>query len=442
MAFWRRLGLSDGAALVVALLIGILGGSGFMVSRYETQVPVAVVQETAVAVVTSPLVDSPPEVEPVQSASAPDIAPLPPEPQAPNDPVVLPTSLDVVRVSPEGDALIAGIAAPGEKVIFLLNGIEQASAQADEAGNFVGFFDVPVSRVPSSIGVGRVADDGSVVADNTILIAPVDPEKLAAVVGGKEDDTKLGAQDEPVPEIAQAPASPEVEEQQLTEGIAQSVPSDAPEIPVEAQDVVESLIAPTVDMAGPSPIPPAKDASISKPQAPTIVVASAQGVEVLQPAAQPRVPNNVSTANVVIDTISYDDLGEVALEGRGRSGGFVRVYLNEKPILTSPIEADGSWATPLVDVDAGVYTLRIDEITEDGRVTSRVETPFQREEVEIAADAPPTAVTVQTGSTLWAIAAERFGEGTEYVRVYEENRDLIRDPNLIYPGQVFALPQE
>ena len=51
-------------------------------------------------------------------------------------------------------------------------------------------------------------------------------------------------------------------------------------------------------------------------------------------------------------------------------------------------------------------------------------------------------MTVQKGFTLWAIATDRFGDGTQYVRVYEANRDLIRDPDLIYPGQVFAIPED
>jgi len=47
---------------------------------------------------------------------------------------------------------------------------------------------------------------------------------------------------------------------------------------------------------------------------------------------------------------------------------------------------------------------------------------------------------VQPGSTLWAISREHYGEGVLYVRVFEANRERIRDPDLIYPGQVFALP--
>ena len=51
-----------------------------------------------------------------------------------------------------------------------------------------------------------------------------------------------------------------------------------------------------------------------------------------------------------------------------------------------------------------------------------------------------TQVTVQPGSTLWAIARKSYGEGILYVRVFEANKRLIRDPDLIYPGQVFTVP--
>ncbi|MDR7125159.1 LysM peptidoglycan-binding domain-containing protein [Pseudotabrizicola sp. 4114] len=55
---------------------------------------------------------------------------------------------------------------------------------------------------------------------------------------------------------------------------------------------------------------------------------------------------------------------------------------------------------------------------------------------------PPVTVTVQPGFTLWGIARENFGAGVMYVQVYEANRDKIRNPDLIYPGQVFAIPQK
>jgi nucleoid-associated protein YgaU len=98
------------------------------------------------------------------------------------------------------------------------------------------------------------------------------------------------------------------------------------------------------------------------------------------------------------------------------------------------------------DITPGIYTLRVDEIDAAGRVSSRVETPFKREAIAVLeeasaqAEGPITAVTVQRGDTLWAIARDRYGEGPLFVRVFEANRDAIRDPDLIYPGQVFDLP--
>ena len=101
------------------------------------------------------------------------------------------------------------------------------------------------------------------------------------------------------------------------------------------------------------------------------------------------------------------------------------------------------------DVDTGTYTLRVDELNEEGRVVSRAETPFKREAVEAiqALDteatttiAPVSLITVQPGNTLWGIAREKYGEGTLYVRVFEANTDRIRDPDLIYPGQIFSVP--
>ncbi|MEM8578628.1 MAG: LysM peptidoglycan-binding domain-containing protein, partial [Pseudomonadota bacterium] len=125
----------------------------------------------------------------------------------------------------------------------------------------------------------------------------------------------------------------------------------------------------------------------------------------------------------------------------------VRVYLDNSAIAVLEVDDQGRWRGDLPDVDTGIYTLRIDEVDEAGDVSSRVETPFQREDPNTLAAArteggPVEAITVQSGATLWAIARDRYGEGVLYVRVFEANRSAIKNPDLIYPGQVFALPNE
>ncbi len=58
-----------------------------------------------------------------------------------------------------------------------------------------------------------------------------------------------------------------------------------------------------------------------------------------------------------------------------------------------------------------------------------------------AAQPASVNVTVQPGFTLWGIARHQMGHGILYVKVWNANKDKIRNPNLIYPGQVFNLQQ-
>ena len=55
--------------------------------------------------------------------------------------------------------------------------------------------------------------------------------------------------------------------------------------------------------------------------------------------------------------------------------------------------------------------------------------------------APQTGrVVIQPGNNLWNISRVVYGRGIEYTTIYEANKKQIRNPNLIYPGQIFATP--
>lgn len=48
--------------------------------------------------------------------------------------------------------------------------------------------------------------------------------------------------------------------------------------------------------------------------------------------------------------------------------------------------------------------------------------------------------TVKKGDTLWGIAKKYYGDGAKYTQIYNANKSKIKDPNLIYIGQVFTIP--
>lgn len=58
----------------------------------------------------------------------------------------------------------------------------------------------------------------------------------------------------------------------------------------------------------------------------------------------------------------------------------------------------------------------------------------------LAASAAAADYTVQRGDSLWKIAREQLGDGTRWGELYAANRDTVRDPSLIYAGQVLKIP--
>ncbi len=142
-----------------------------------------------------------------------------------------------------------------------------------------------------------------------------------------------------------------------------------------------------------------------------------------------------------LDAVDYDEAGGVSLSGRAEPGATVQVYLNNKPVATATADAKGRWRVQLTEkVDPGVYTLRADQVREAGKVMARVELPFSRaapEDIRIEAG----QVIVQPGNNLWQIARGSYGRGAFFTVIYEANKGQIRDPDLIYPGQIFKLPK-
>ena len=47
---------------------------------------------------------------------------------------------------------------------------------------------------------------------------------------------------------------------------------------------------------------------------------------------------------------------------------------------------------------------------------------------------------IKRGDTLWAISKKYYGKGSQYPKIYNANKNIIKNPNLIYPGQKLVIP--
>lgn len=73
---------------------------------------------------------------------------------------------------------------------------------------------------------------------------------------------------------------------------------------------------------------------------------------------------------------------------------------------------------------------------ESGAVTVAVE---EKRETSSAPD--NKTHTVGPGDSLWSIAKKELGDGSRWNEIYELNKDIISNPNLIYDGQELKLPE-
>ncbi|ALJ35708.1 LysM peptidoglycan-binding domain-containing protein [Azospirillum brasilense] len=283
---------------------------------------------------------------------------------------------DIVRVAPDGATVMAGRATPGSSVTVHDGERALGSVNADARGEWVLLPDQPLAPGARELSLSEKA---------TPAAEPTPSERVVVVVVPDPPPATGGASSE-------APTGP------LAGPLAVAMPRDG--------------LGSTI---------------LQAPKGPP--AAATRGV------AAPPPPGGVS-----LESMDYDASGQVAMGGRAQPGSAVQLYLDNLLVGSAHTDPNGQWRLrPERAVPPGVYTLRADQVTDSGKVTARVELPVQVSEVP--ANLPDgRSMVVQPGNSLWRIARSTYGHGVQYTLIYEANRGQIRDPDLIYPGQIFALP--
>jgi nucleoid-associated protein YgaU len=412
----------------------VFAGVVAFVTMRDVPEPVPPVAEVAPLVeAATPVVETAPVAASEQVAAPPTAEGAPVTDPVPNEAAPAPMApvLDVVRVDAEGNAVIAGRAAPQANVVLRLDGELLETVAADTAGNFVALVIISPSDRARVLSLEAIGADGVVIAGaDSVLIAPFAGAVASATTATETADAVAEAtpMEATVTETVTTEAAPRVATDSQTEvasadtAAPQSAPSQATEVanaPSEA-----AAAAPAAE----------------EPQAPTVLIAGQDGVRVAQGA------ETQDSTKIQLDAITYDDAGNVTLAGRGPAQAQLRVTLDNTTVSTNAVGDSGQWSVPLSGVAPGTYTLRIEQLDATGAVSASVETPFLREDPARIRDNPmlvepgSSVITVQRGFTLWGIAEANFGNGILYVQIFQENSADIRDPDLIYPGQIFALP--
>jgi nucleoid-associated protein YgaU len=355
----------------------------------------AVVQEAAKPAPDAPeraaSADQKPMEEP-RAAAIPPPAPVAEPARAQPDALqnaLAPPEFDIVRVEPSGELVVAGRAPAGSAVELLRDGEIFDRGQADPGGRFA-LLPRPLPPGTAQLSlIARAGDGRSEPSRQSVTVSVPERAKPSEVV------VALSAPDQPTQVLAAPPAA----------------------------------------SAPPPALPPA--ASKARPQ-------------------------------VTIATVESEESGAFFASGTAAAGASVRLYLNETFIAAATASPDGRWSFSVQKgVEPGRYRVRLDDVEQKGTVLSRAEVSFdvpprqvaalqparptpEAEPRETFATAPSANVivdevrtaTVSRGDSLWRISRKIYGSGMRYTVIHEANQTQIRNPDKIYPGQVFVLPMD
>jgi len=352
-------------------------------------------------------------------------------------------TFDVVRVNPRGDAVIAGRASPNAAVIVRDGQKEVGTAKADARGEWVVVPRQPLPKGSRELTLSATSRDGTAMQSNRNVVIVV-PDRTPQNATESKTNRASGSLAVLVPRqgragsiVLQKPS----ETHQESLGIIAN--KDRVKEPIGTRDTTQASITES------------KTNRASGSLAVSVPRQGRAGSIVLQKPSEThraslgtinskdRVKESTGTRDttqVSIDAVDYDEAGNVTISGNAGTKVPLTVYIDNRHAASGSADPQGRWrVVPAGALAPGIHTLRVDQLGDGGKVTGRAETQFIR--AKSATAVPGNAVVhVVSGNSLWRIARRVYGRGYQYSVIYDANREQIRDPDLIYPGQIFFVP--
>ncbi|WP_245930742.1 LysM peptidoglycan-binding domain-containing protein [Methylobacterium radiodurans] len=427
-------------------------------------------------------------------------------PAKPSAPIV--PSFDVVRVEPNGDAVIAGQAAPNAAVELLVDGKTAARARAGADGRFTF---MPPTLPPGTSEIGLRATDAQGEARRSsanvaVVIPPSrDTRPLVAVTAPDRPTVVLSQPDRPA--ATGSGHGVELGGQALRDAGADAAKQGRKPVEHRAPNPRERPDGSEIGGRLATGVQAGASETDGAPTNRAGATASADSRGLADEPGPAARPLDGSATPVTIVSIDARDRGQLFVTARGAAGADVRFYLNDTLIAPATVGRDGSVTFTIGrGVGPGDYRVRLDSVDPlTGKVRDRAEVAFsapdpgrdevvahaanpqdrapvanglgvsqrrpageaQARDVIPAGPADPTlssgtgspppsdqpgtgtsevyvpgieTARIARGDSLWKISRRTYGEGERYTLIYDANQDQIRDPDLIYPGQVFVLP--
>lgn len=422
-----------GLVVLAAVAVGV--GVRFLVQKAAEPIPHSVqTPKQGPGPASSP--DVPRKEEPGSAPSANDSGAV----EEPKVGAVVP-SFDVVRVEPDGQSVIAGRVPPSSEVELLENGRVLDRATANEAGEVV--------FTPPALGVGnhdltlraRSADGTVLLSKQSVLVRV--PQKgqgdLLVVAGEAGKPSKVlqagpSALQPAETAKAETPAEPEV-----TKAAAEPQP-----LRIGAVETGDGRLF--VQGTGPAGAKLAiylndtqlAEATVGADGHWTLTVRKGLAPGNYKVRADQLDADRTVTARAEVPFAYTARAGAPAEEAKAPDQQTAEAEHEASP-SAAPQAAQPESTAPAQSPSEAAKAEEAEPASPDAKVA---EAPAKKTPAD---EANPVVanigtVSVKRGDSLWRISRSTYGKGIQYTVIYEANEKQIRDPDLIYPGQIFVLP--
>ncbi len=153
------------------------------------------------------------------------------------------------------------------------------------------------------------------------------------------------------------------------------------------------------------------------------------GIEILN--------NNQEVRGLALDSSEHFDNEKLRLKGRSIPNAEIQIFISKKLIGKSIADVQGNWEFSINEIVFENYDLEIKSSFENNILSLKTEILNGKIDSKLFYE---KEIIVENGNSLWRIARKTLGGGILYAEIYKNNKKIINDPDLIFPGQVFKIP--
>jgi len=163
-----------------------------------------------------------------------------------------------------------------------------------------------------------------------------------------------------------------------------------------------------------------------------------------------KIENNVNEEKKLTEKINpiisilaftYDaKVGQLILSGTAYGGIQINAGFSGKETSSTKI-LNNKWSLTIPGkLISGKQKVSAVLLGKDGKILSKNSVNISGKSIQNANG--KTFIIVQKGDALWNIAFNRLGLGQRYIDIVDLNKEIITNPNLIYPKQLFVIPSQ